>query len=84
MPSPPTKTTLAFDDGGDGPGLSAEEWAILEKFHRGGYDGNWNQKDKVVLTNALQKAYGRPGALRETDLAKIMKWISEGRQKLEE
>ena len=80
MPTPPTKATLAFDDGGDGPGLTSEEWATLEKYHRTGYDDRWSQKDKIVLTSALQKAYGKPGVLRDIDWARIKTWILEGRR----
>ena len=62
-------------DGGDGPQLTEAEWAALERYHRRGYNNTWNRDDKVVLTTALTKAYGQPGALRPVDLAKIRKWI---------
>jgi hypothetical protein len=79
MPKPPDKVALALDDGDNEVNLTSVEWAIVEKYHRGGYDGNWNQTDKLVLTSALRKLYGKPSVLRDADLTKISRWIAEGR-----
>ena len=75
---PPIKTTTASDDSGSEPRLTASEWVLLESYHRKGYDTSWSQKDKVVLTSALRKAYGKPSVLRPGQLAKILRWIQEG------
>ena len=78
MTMPPPRTTTVSDDSGSESRLTASEWAVLESYHRKGYGSNWSQKDKVVLTSALSKAYGKRSALHPGDLAKILRWIQEG------
>jgi hypothetical protein len=75
---PPHRMTTPSDDSGSESPLTTSEWGVLESYHRKGYSSNWSQKDKVVLTSALSKAYGTPSALRPGDLAKILRWIQEG------
>ena len=78
MTMAPDEPTKAGDGGGEGLRLTAPEWAILEKYHRKGYDKSWNREEKILLTGALKLAYGQPGALSTADLARIRKWIEEG------
>jgi hypothetical protein len=76
MAPPPTAT--APDGGDEDPHLTADEWTVLEKYYRGRYDENWSQKDKVVLTSALQKSHAYHTHLPSAFMAKVRKWIEEG------
>ena len=73
-PKPPGETNRAFEDGGDDPGLTRDEWTVLERFHKKGDIESWNQRDKIVLTSALKKAHAQPTAYLE----KALRWIEEG------
>jgi hypothetical protein len=76
MTAPPT--TKALDGGDEEPRLTGDEWAILEKYYRGQYGENWTQKDKVVLSSALQKSHGYLTDLPSAFMVKVRKWIEEG------
>ena len=70
--------TATLHAGDDEPPLTADEWRVLERYHRGGYDASWTQKDKITLSSSLRKCYGESRRLPESFLAKIWKWIEEG------
>ncbi len=75
----PSHTAIGTaDGGGDDHRLTTSEWTFLERYHRRGYNESWTQKDKIILTSALKKAYGQPNSLSAADLAKVLKWIKEG------
>ena len=67
--------TPTFHVGDSEQPLTADEWRLLESYHRRGYQVTWNQKDKITLASALRKCYGEGHPLPPSFLAKIRKWI---------
>jgi hypothetical protein len=61
MRTPPK--IVALDDKGGPPGMTCDEWVLIERYIRNsGLDswGQWSEIDKVAVTQAFQKVYCYP------------------------